>query len=174
MPIPIYAMKLLLLLPLAAIVIYYDVRFRRIPNVVVVAALVAGLSINTSFMGFEGALSSLKGLGLAFLFAFSVAMLSVASAWAQGQWGGDSGAILIALGGTADIDAAIASVGALPAGSLSVGVAALALAAPTFFNTAFKLGLFVAIAGWRGALPGAMALAAIAAALLIPIAIATT
>jgi len=67
MPIPIYAMKLLLLLPLAAIVIYYDVRFRRIPNLVVVAALVAGLSINTSFLGFAGALSSLKGLGLAFL-----------------------------------------------------------------------------------------------------------
>src|SRR5688500_8060449 len=67
MPIPIYAMKLLLLLPLATIVIYYDVRYRRIPNLVVVAALVAGLSINTSFLGFEGALSSLKGLGLAFL-----------------------------------------------------------------------------------------------------------
>ena len=67
MPIPIYAMKLLLLLPLAGIVIYYDVRFRRIPNLVVVAALVAGLSINTSFLGFAGALSSLKGLGLAFL-----------------------------------------------------------------------------------------------------------
>jgi prepilin peptidase CpaA len=67
MPIPIFVMKLLLLLPLAAIVIYYDVRYRRIPNVVVVAALVAGLTINTSFMGFSGALSSVKGLGLAFL-----------------------------------------------------------------------------------------------------------
>ena len=67
MPIPIFIMKLLLLLPLATIVIYYDVRYRRIPNLVVVAALVAGISINTSFLGFEGALSSLKGLGLAFL-----------------------------------------------------------------------------------------------------------
>lgn len=67
MPIPIYFMKLLLLLPLAAIVIYYDVRYRRIPNVVVVSALVAGFSINVSFLGLEGALSSLKGLGLAFL-----------------------------------------------------------------------------------------------------------
>lgn len=60
-------MKLLLLLPLAGIVIYYDVRFRRIPNLVVVSALVAGLCINTSFLGFEGALSSVKGLGLAFV-----------------------------------------------------------------------------------------------------------
>src|SRR5688500_1957701 len=67
MPIPIFVMKLLLLLPLAAIVIYYDVRFRRIPNLVVVSALVAGLCINTSFLGFTGTLSSLKGLGLAFL-----------------------------------------------------------------------------------------------------------
>ncbi len=67
MPIPIFLMKLLLLLPLAGIVIYYDVRFRRIPNLVVVSALVAGLCINTSFLGFEGALSSVKGLGLAFV-----------------------------------------------------------------------------------------------------------
>jgi len=67
MPIPIYVMKLLLLLPLATVVIYYDVRFRRIPNLVVLSALVAGLCINTSFLGFAGALSSLKGLGLAFL-----------------------------------------------------------------------------------------------------------
>jgi uncharacterized membrane protein (DUF4010 family) len=112
------------------------------------------------------------GLGLALLFALSVAVLSIASAWAQVHWGGDSGAILIALGGAADIDAAIASVGALPPGTLAVEVAALALAAPTFFNTVFKLCLLVAIAGWRRTLPGAMALAAIAAALLIPIAIA--
>ena len=67
MPVPIFIMKLLLLLPLAVIVIYYDVRFRRIPNLVVVAALVAGLCINTSFLGFPGAMASIKGLGLAFL-----------------------------------------------------------------------------------------------------------
>jgi uncharacterized membrane protein (DUF4010 family) len=109
------------------------------------------------------------GLGLAFLFALSVAMLSVASAWAQSHWGGGSGAILIALGGTADIDAAIASVGALPAGSLSIGMAALALAAPTFFNTLFKLGLFVVMGGWRRSWPGAVSLFMVAAALLIPI-----
>jgi uncharacterized membrane protein (DUF4010 family) len=112
------------------------------------------------------------GLGLAFLFAATVALLSVSSAWAQASWGGDSGAILIAIGGLADIDAAIAAVGALPQGTLAVPIAALALAAPTFFNTLFKLGLFVAIAGWRRALPGAMALGAVAAALFIPIAIA--
>lgn len=112
------------------------------------------------------------GLGMAFLFAGTVAVLAVASAWAQSIWGGDSGAILIAVGGLADIDAAIAAVGALPKGSLEVPVAALALAAPTLFNTLFKLALFVFMAGWRRALGGGAALAAVAAALLVPILIA--
>lgn len=112
------------------------------------------------------------GLGMAFLFAGTVAVLAVGSAWAQAVWGGDSGAILIAVGGLADIDAAIAAVGALPRGSLEVPVAALALAAPTFFNTLFKLALFVVMAGWRSALSGGAALAAVALALLVPILIA--
>ena len=112
------------------------------------------------------------GLRLALLFAFTVAVLALASAWAQAQWGGDTGAILIAIGGLADIDAAIAAVGALPAGTLSISVAALALAAPTLFNTLFKLALFVVIAGWRGSLAGAAALGATALALAIPIAAA--
>ena len=113
------------------------------------------------------------GLGLAFAFAATVALISVGSAWAQAVWGGDSGAILIAVGGLADIDAAIAAVGAMPKDSLAVDIAALALAAPTFFNTLFKLSLFVVIAGWRRSLPGAIALGAVAAALLTPILIAT-
>lgn len=108
------------------------------------------------------------GLGLALLFALSVAILSIASVWAERQWGGNSGAILIALGGTADIDAAIAAVGALPPGSLTPETAALALAGPTLFNTLFKLALFVGIAG-RAAGPGAGALAAAALALLVPL-----
>src|SRR6185369_12383530 len=108
------------------------------------------------------------GLKLAFLFAISVAALSLASAWAQARWGGASGAIFIALGGTGDIDAAIAAVGALPPDVLPVHMAALALAAPTLFNTLFKLGLFVLIAGWRRALLGSLALGATAIALLVP------
>jgi len=60
-------MKLLLLAPLAAIVSYYDVRYRRIPNVLVLAALIAGLAINTSHLGFHGAMSSVQGFALAFI-----------------------------------------------------------------------------------------------------------
>ena len=59
-------MKLVLLAPLAIFVIYYDVRYRRIPNVLVLSALLAGVSINTAFGGWHGMLSSLEGFALAF------------------------------------------------------------------------------------------------------------
>jgi prepilin peptidase CpaA len=59
-------MKLILLAPLAVFVIYYDVRYRRIPNVLVLATLLAGISVNTAFGGFHGTLTSLEGFGLAF------------------------------------------------------------------------------------------------------------
>jgi len=59
-------MKLILLAPLAIFVIYYDVRYRRIPNVLVLATLIAGISINTGFSGVHGTVSSLEGFALAF------------------------------------------------------------------------------------------------------------
>ena len=59
-------MKLILLAPLAIFVIYYDVRYRRIPNVLVLATLVAGISINIAFSGLTGMVSSLEGFALAF------------------------------------------------------------------------------------------------------------
>lgn len=64
---PEAAVKLAVLIPLAVSVIYHDVRFRRIPNVVVLLALVAGLSINLAFGGFTGLGNSVLGFGLAFL-----------------------------------------------------------------------------------------------------------
>ena len=67
MPVSPVFMKLLLLIPLAVAVIYYDLRYRRIPNVLVVAALIAGLTINISYGGWRGALSSLGGFGVAFI-----------------------------------------------------------------------------------------------------------
>ena len=59
-------MKLVLLAPLAIFVIYYDVRYRRIPNVLVLSTLLAGVSINTAFGGWQGMLSSMEGFALAF------------------------------------------------------------------------------------------------------------
>ena len=59
-------MKLILLAPLAIFVIYFDVRYRRIPNMLVLATLIAGISINTGFSGVQGMVSSLEGFALAF------------------------------------------------------------------------------------------------------------
>ena len=86
------------------------------------------------------------GLALALIFALTVALISVVSAWAETRFGGGGGAAVIALGGTADIDAAIAAVGALPRGSLSNEAIALAIAAPVLFNTAFKLAILLTVA----------------------------
>ena len=110
------------------------------------------------------------GLGLALLFAITVAIMAVASAWAQARLGGGSGALIIALGGTADIDAAIAAVGALPPHSLPLREVSLALAAPVLFNTVFKLVLLLVIGGWRRTAWAAAGLAAVAVALATSIA----
>ncbi len=55
-----------LLAPLAVIISYYDVRYRRIPNVLVLAALISGLAINAIIGGVNGLLTSLGGCALAF------------------------------------------------------------------------------------------------------------
>jgi len=62
--------NLLFLIPLAVFVSYYDVRYRRIPNPVVLATLVGGLMINFALGGLSGALTSLSGCGLAFVVMF--------------------------------------------------------------------------------------------------------
>lgn len=58
------------LIPLAIIITYYDVRYRRIPNSFVLATLVSGLAVNTIFGGLEGFYGSLGGCALAFLMMF--------------------------------------------------------------------------------------------------------
>jgi uncharacterized membrane protein (DUF4010 family) len=112
------------------------------------------------------------GLGLALIFAASVAVISVATAWAGTRFGSEGGAIVIALGGTADIDAAIATVGSLPPGALPTDLAALAIAAPVLYNTFTKGLALLLIARSRRALPGVAALGATSLALLVPILVA--
>lgn len=58
------------LIPLAVLIIYYDVRYRRIPNPFVLATLISGLTVNICFAGVSGAVSSLGGCVLAFLLMF--------------------------------------------------------------------------------------------------------
>src|SRR5215470_11799863 len=60
-------LKFLLLIPVATIVTYFDVRYRRIPNLVVLITLISGLALNTSVGGWHGTLGSLEGLLFAFV-----------------------------------------------------------------------------------------------------------
>ena len=70
MTIPHNIAMALLFLPLALMITYMDVRYRRIPNKLVLAALIGGLSLNTFFSGLHGLLWSLGGFGVAFVLMF--------------------------------------------------------------------------------------------------------
>jgi prepilin peptidase CpaA len=64
---PEAVVKLAILAPLAANVIYHDVKYRRIPNLLVLTALIAGVGINSFFGGWHGLGNSLLGFGLGFI-----------------------------------------------------------------------------------------------------------
>lgn len=53
-------------IPLASAIAYKDVRYRRIPNKLVLVTLLVGLALNTIFGGTHGLLLSLGGFALAF------------------------------------------------------------------------------------------------------------
>jgi len=58
------------LVPLAVIIIYHDVRYRRIPNSFVLATLITGFIFNLTLGGISGGLNSLKGCVFAFILMF--------------------------------------------------------------------------------------------------------
>jgi len=58
------------LVPLAMVIIYHDVRYRRIPNLFVLATLISGLTLNLALGGVRGGLSSIGGCVLAFILMF--------------------------------------------------------------------------------------------------------
>jgi len=58
------------LVPLAVLVIYNDVRYRRIPNPYVLATLISGLTLNFAVAGLQGGLNSIGGCVLAFILMF--------------------------------------------------------------------------------------------------------
>lgn len=60
-----------LLLPLAVVITYYDVRYRRIPNRIVLVALISGLITNAVFSGWRGIAASIMGC----IFAFGLMLL---------------------------------------------------------------------------------------------------
>jgi prepilin peptidase CpaA len=70
MPGPLFIAYGALLVPLAVVIIYYDVRYRRIPNAFVLATLASGLLVNSIFGGAQGAIASLGGCALGFILMF--------------------------------------------------------------------------------------------------------
>jgi prepilin peptidase CpaA len=70
MPGPLFIAYSALLVPLAVIITYYDVRYRRIPNAFVLATLLGGILLNTIFGGAQGAIASLGGCALGFILMF--------------------------------------------------------------------------------------------------------
>ena len=52
--------------PLSLAITYMDVRYRRIPNKMVLVILISGITLNSFFNGWHGLLASLGGLALAF------------------------------------------------------------------------------------------------------------
>jgi len=60
----------LLFVPLAISIAYMDVRYRRIPNKLVLVTLIIGLTLHTFFGGWHGLFASLGGLALAFSLMF--------------------------------------------------------------------------------------------------------
>ena len=74
MTFPPLAFQIILLLVTGTAAVF-DVRFRRIPNWLVLTGLVLGLGLNTILFGWSGAKSSLGGLGLAFGIYFPLYLL---------------------------------------------------------------------------------------------------
>ena len=54
------------LIPLTGLIAYYDIRYRRIPNAIVVFVLLTGLTLNGVMGGIPGLLSSVVGCALGF------------------------------------------------------------------------------------------------------------
>jgi len=73
---------IVLLIPLAVVIAYYDVRYRRIPNAFVLAALSGGVLMNAILGGLQGVYSSITGCALAFFLMF---MLHIFGAMGAGD-----------------------------------------------------------------------------------------
>jgi prepilin peptidase CpaA len=64
----------ILFIPLAIVITYMDVRYRRIPNNLVLIILIGGLALNAVFDGWQGLVTSLTGSAIAFgiMFLFHI------------------------------------------------------------------------------------------------------
>lgn len=95
--------------------------------------------------------------GPALLLALLVAVLSLAARWALAQFGDHGMAVVLALTGMMDVDAAVMTLSGLPRDSIANGLAGVVLAGPVLANTAIKGAMAMTLApgrdGVRAALP---------------------
>lgn len=127
---------------------------------IIVALLLAGLALRR--MGQAGASEDVKlgnplDFGPALILAGFVAVLAVLARWARDRFGDAGMAILLAITGVADVDAAILTMAGLPRDMIDAHTAGLMLAAPVLANTTLKGLLAIGIArnrrGLRAAVP---------------------
>ena len=107
----------------------------------------------------------------ALTFLLFLAGAAVAARWAQSEFGQEGIAVLILIMGSLDVDAAIVTVGGLPAESISNGLAAVALGGTILANMTVKLGITLAYARSNG-VSAAIALGASMVALALSIVVA--
>ncbi len=100
-------------------------------------------------------------------FAALVAVMAVGARWAESRFGDAGLATLIAISGSFDVDAAIVTLGALPADTLDPGASALVLAIPVAINTLFKAGVVIVTAGWSRGKTAALPLLATFVAMMV-------
>lgn len=107
-------------------------------------------------------------------FAALVALLAVLTRWAEATYGDTGVATLLVITGGFDVDAAIVTLGGLPAGTLDPWRSGLVLAGPVLINTLVKAAIVVAVAGWHNGLRAALPLVASAAAIAVSLSIAAS
>ncbi len=100
-------------------------------------------------------------------FLLLVAIMAVATRWAETQFGDAGIATVLIISGSFDVDAAIVTLGGLSAATLTPEIAALVVAASVFINTAVKTGIVAIFAGFKKGKPAIFALALANATLLL-------
>jgi uncharacterized membrane protein (DUF4010 family) len=96
----------------------------------------------------------------ALAFALVLAIAAVFARWALAEFGENGLATVLAITGAFDVDAAIVTLGGMPANSVTPRVAGIVLALPILINTVIKAGFVVSIAGWRRGRAAALSLVA--------------
>ena len=72
MSITLFITNLAVLIPLALLITYYDVRYRRIPNAFVLCTLISGLAANVAYGGWPGLYASVVGCIIGFALMLTV------------------------------------------------------------------------------------------------------